>query len=231
MTFFISLLILSVGLYFIDLRGPLFDGFGGNLTAGIIGGFQFLFLALYLDANTEEKIDHIKKLVEKSEKLVSKREEILEVERDIHQFEHFLKYENWHNVRFPDVKDNDGHGLEYTIRPVRDGQTNEPIQLKKEMGDYYLIQVIGPASEAFLSSELLDVYEKSPIRDQEYYFCAYINRSWSMGSRDVFEFPFYLSSKMGEVEESIAANKFMEKYVSRDRKCQRIRSWRRFREY
>lgn len=190
---------------------PLIKDFGGNLFSGILGGFLFLFLTFYLDAQTEEKIDRIKDTVIKSEEKIAQREYLLKQEQTIFEFEQFIKNETYHNVRFPAIKPNvDSLGLEYTIRPVRDTATNEPIMRVSEMGSFYVVKVVGPAHA---TDENLHEYDGSPIRDNEYYFCRFINSSWHMGTNcPVTEHEFYLSSKVGPVEYGQSANEFMTTY-------------------
>lgn len=71
------------------------NGFGGNLITSIITGLLFVLLALYLDAQTEEKIDHIRDVTVKSETALAERERILRAERLIRRFEEFLRRELW----------------------------------------------------------------------------------------------------------------------------------------
>ena len=196
---------------------PLVDGFGGNLTSGIVGSFLFLFLALYLDAQTEEKIDHIRKVAAKSEELISKRESLLESERLILQFEQFMKKESYHDVRLPDLKPtSESLGLEYTIMPVRDPKTGEPVKRETEMDTMYVVKVKGPAHWEVLDAKARKEYENSPIRDDEFYFCRFFNDSWHMSTESVMlpqPHRFYLSGKVGPVQFGQSANEFMESFT------------------
>ncbi len=185
---------------------PLFRGFGGNLTSGVIGGILFLFLALFLDAQTEEKIDHIKDVTTKSEKIISEREQKIQEERDILHFDNFMKNESYHNITLPDL-----NGISYAIKPVRDAQTREPIMRTSEMGSSYIILVEHPAYLTVMSPVDLLEYDSSPIKDNCYYFCQFYNGSWHLSESNIGDrgYKFYLSSKGGHIEYGHAANEFM----------------------
>jgi hypothetical protein len=188
---------------------PLVDGYGGNLSSEIVGGLLFLLLALFLDAQTEEKIDNIRDVTSKSEALLSERERLLRNERTIRQFEEFLRRESYHDVRLTDLSPKPG--LEYTIIPVRDPVTGEPRRRETEMDTKYLVKVQGPAHWEVMDAEERKKYETSPIRNGEYYFCHFFNDSWHLGSDSVLPEPhrFYLSGKVGPGEWGESANAFM----------------------
>lgn len=195
---------------------PLLNGFPGNLIGEIFGGFLFLFLALHIDKETEEKIDKIVSLTDKSESLISNRERILENERAIERFEHFLKFESYHNIKFPDLQpDPESIGLEYTIIPVRDPKTGEPIKKSGEIWSSYIVQIHVPSYFKRLNSKKADKYNTSPIQENEYYFCRFFDGSWHM-SIDEYgseRFKFYLSGKVGPVEEIVTANQYMNERI------------------
>lgn len=193
---------------------PLFSNFGGNLIAGVLSGVLFLFLGLYFSSETEFKIDKIVNVTIESEKKLKEREDQLKRERDIFRFKNFVANENFHNVRFPQLKkDEDDLGLEYTIYPIRDSKNNEPVKKTSEMYEYYLVKVKGPAYLSVSNSAQRKKYDDSPIRDGQNYFCSYFNDSWNMTSGDFSEkwYSFYFSSKMGHVEYGESANEFMGK--------------------
>lgn len=193
---------------------PFFNDYGGNITAEILGGFLFLFLAFYINAMSEAKIDEIVDVTRKNESILANREKLLDRERSIDRFEQFLKRESYHNVRFPDLKldsDQDALGLEYKIEPIRDSKTGEPISKVTEMETLYIVKVIGPAYEKHLEEDELKKYEMSPMRDNEYYFCQFFDGSWQMSQKDVTDkwHKFYLSSKVGPVQWGADANEFI----------------------
>lgn len=217
-TIFVSFVLIYVTSYFPPSNDsyfyPLITNYGGNISSGIIGGFLFLFLTFYIDANTEEKIGQIHDTVRKSEEALSKREKILENEKSIFHFEQFMKNDSYYNVRFPSIiLGNQSIGIEYTIRPVRDSSTNEPIKKVTEMNSYYIVKIDGPANWEVMSSEDRQTYDESPVRDNEYYYCSFFNNSWHMSPDGTIKWDeFYLSSKMGPVEYGETANEFMATY-------------------
>ena len=185
---------------------PLIEGFGGNLTSGIVGGVIFLPLVLFLDAQTEKNIRYITQTTER-------RELLRDNERKISHFEDFMSKESYHNARFPDLKEEaEVFGLEYLIRPVREPQTGKPHKKISEMDSLFVIKVDQPANLDVLDSEQLAKYDSSPIHEDEYYFCRFFNNDWHMTTGEGFGewHRFYLSSKEGPVEYGISANEFME---------------------
>lgn len=195
---------------------PLIQGFGGNITAGIIQGLLFVFLALYLDAQTEEKICQIHAATTRSEEILKEREELLEKERTIDRFESFLREESCHNVTFPSLKtEANPLGLTYTIVPCRD-QNGMPLQHVTEMVKLSVIKLRGPAHWNVLSDIEKQDYLSTPFKEGEYYFCRYFNSSWHMmcGTGMDKAYPFYLSSKLGQIEYGESANNFMRQFNS-----------------
>lgn len=191
---------------------PLVDGYGGNLSAEIVGSLVFLLLAFYLDAEVEEKIDHIRDVTAKSEEILSRREQLLRNERAIAAFENFVRRETYHDVRFPDLQcEGAPLGLQYTIEPVRDPRTGEPASFETETSSAYVVKVRGPAYEEFLKDADRAAYAKSPIRENEFYFCRFFNEDWHMGTDfGGFDCPyrFYLSGKVGPAMSVPSANEF-----------------------
>ena len=183
---------------------PFIDGFGGNLTSGIVGGLIFLPLAFFLEAQNEQNIEFVAETTRK-------RNREIESERKILHFEEFMNRQGYHNVRYPDLKENEFFGLEYLIRPVRDQQTGEPRKKVSEMESMFLVKVERPAHLEVSKSERKLIYETSPIRDDEFYYCRFFNDDWHMttGDGDDPWYRFYLSSKVGPVEYGITANDFV----------------------
>ena len=181
------------------------EGFSGNLIGGIIGGFLFLFLTLHIGETTENKIEEIRSISKK-------REEDLEREKKIRQFDQFMAAESYHNVRFIEIGASPGKlGLEYTIEPVR-AEDGPPRRRKREMYSYYVVRVWPLQSEENMSTEQLNRYNQSPIREGEYYYCSFYNDEWHMGQESMPArwHKFYLSSKFGPMENGESANRFMD---------------------
>ncbi|MGB8931730.1 MAG: hypothetical protein WCC48_10835 [Anaeromyxobacteraceae bacterium] len=191
---------------------PLVDGYGGNLTAELVGGLLFLLLAFYLDAQTEANIAHIREVTQRSEEILAERERLLQQEKTIRQFEEFLRRESYHNVRFPEL--GPPPGLEYIVEPVRDSGTGEPRKYETEMATSYVVKIRGPAHWEVLSEAKRKPFEESPIRWGEYYFCQFFNDSWHMATSSlVFDgHPFYMSGKSGPVEYGESANSFVSSF-------------------
>jgi len=196
---------------------PLVDGYGGNLSAEIVGSLVFLLLAFYLDAEVEEKIDHIREAAAKSESILSRREDLLRNEMAIAGFESFQRRETYHDVRFPDLKSDEAPlGLQYTIEPVRDPQTGEPARFETETSSAYLVKVREPAYWDVMDDARRAAYENSPIRENEFYFCRFFNDDWHMGAAfGGFDCPyrFYLSGKLGPMISVPSANEFAESFL------------------
>ncbi len=218
------------------------DGFGGNVTSEILGGLLFLLLAFYVDATMEQNIEdirevatatkekseqiqelaaatkqnseEIREVATKSEQRLAERERILEDERAIFQFEQFMRKESYHDVVFPDLGPTRGlWGLEYTIEPVRDAKTGEPRKYQSEMTEAYIVRIRGPAHWEVMEPEDRKAYEDSPIRDAEYYFCQFYDRSWHMATGAIAPaYKFRLSGKTGPLEHGVSANEFMERF-------------------
>lgn len=184
----------------------------GTASTAILFGVINRYAIAVNREKSGEKTDDIHRLVKESEAVLAKREKLLEADRKIHQFEQFLRKESYHNIRFPKLKPHeDALGLEYTIRPVRDDKTGEPLKYETEMDAMYVVKVDGPAHISVMDAEALKGYEDSPIRDGEYAFCKFFNESWHLG-HDTFPTPFefYLSGKVGPVEYGQTANQFMQ---------------------
>lgn len=183
----------------------------GMATLAILSSVLNRYVIAVNREKSGETTKDIHALVVKSEALISRRETLLEIEGKIEQFKQFLRRESYHNIRFPLLKsDHNSMGLEYTIRPVRDPDTNEPVKYETEMSSAYLVYVQGPAHIEVMSKERIKDYEDSPIRDGEYAFCKFLNDSWHLGFESFpGQYEFYLSGKVGPVEHGQTANQFM----------------------
>jgi hypothetical protein len=190
------------------------DGFGGSLISSGIVALSFFLLALFFDKLLENKVDRIQQVSANSEQILYERERLLEVERNILRFEQFLKKESYHEVRFPDITTaHERLGLLYRIEPVRDSETGDPRVYRTEMREFYVIKVRGPAYYELMSCDRQAEYADSPIRSNEYYFCAFGDDSWRMGTEASYlPYRFYLSGKVGPVESVISANQFMARF-------------------
>lgn len=189
------------------------QGLSGNLFIGVICSFLFLLLTFYWDKRTEEKIDHIQKVVCKSEELISKRERLLKEERLMLQFEQFMKTESHAHAKFPNLKPKTSFGgLTYHIIPMRFPETGEPVKYVTEMHTRYVVKVTGPAYSKYLSPKQCKEYENSPILEDAFYFCSFFNGSWQMDDQSLLTSPhtFYLCGKDTGVEYGQSANKYME---------------------
>jgi hypothetical protein len=205
LTFFYANYLKNIG-----ASASLLEGFSGNLLGEILGGFLFLLLALHLDSHTDRKIDEIQRASIENERILKQRQELLDIERKIQQFDQFMATESYHNIRFPDLKPTpDDLGLEYTIEPVRDTD-GKPKRLVREMSNYYVVRLrFIRDDEDDMNPERLAKYENSPIRENEYCFCAFFNGEWHLGQDSFPMHKFYLSSKIGPVENGISPNQFM----------------------
>ena len=184
----------------------------GTASTAILFGVINRYAIAVNRERSGEKTDDIHRLVKESELVLSKREKLLESDMKIHHFEQFLRKESYHDIRFPNLKHHeDSLGLEYTIRPIRDEKTGEPLKYETEMNTLYVVKVDGPAHASFMKSDRLKEYEESPIRDGEYAFCKFYNNAWHLGY-ETFPQPyeFYLSGKVGQVEYGQSANQFMQ---------------------
>lgn len=195
---------------------PIINGFNGNLTASILSGVLFLFIALHVDAMTKVQIDRIEKVTTRSEEVLAERERALNNERAVSQFEEFMKKKSYYDVRFPDLKPegSDSLGLQYRIIPKRDSKTGGPFKKETETETSFVVKVIGPAYYKHMEPEDRKRYEASPICDNEYYFCQFYNDSWHMGRESVGRdwFKFYLSGIVGPVQWGQSANEFMSSF-------------------
>ena len=64
--------------------------------------------------------------------------------------------------------------LNYEIQFVKDETTNIPKKVKAvDFFDFYIIKIIAPSFSRDLTEEELKKYEKSPIREGEYYACRF----------------------------------------------------------
>lgn len=178
------------------------QGFKGNLFGEILGGVAFVILGLHLG----QRLD---KLVEKD---IEDRKHAERVRRLEEQFDHFLRYEAWHDARFPSLV-TPAHpiGLDYTIEPVRD-ESGEPRVHRTEMHTSYLVRVREPAQRAFSDALHLADYEAAPIHCGEYYLARFYNGSWHMGQSSVGDdwLPCYLSGKLGHAEFGFYANSLLD---------------------
>jgi len=183
---------------------PLLTGFRGNTISGIIVGFMFLLLALFLSAGIEA-------IQRETNDLIRRRAEEEEDAKKIRQFKNFLLGESYHNVRFPKLTTPQFRlGLEYTIEPVR-GPDRKPRQLATEMEVFEIVKVRSIAHREVLSPEERREYEAAPIHTGEYYFCRFYNRAWHMGRTNMLKnwHEFYLSGKVGPVQSGFSANHFL----------------------
>jgi hypothetical protein len=206
-----------VSLVFYPIQDPtLLGGFRGNTISGIIVGFMFLFLALYLGAGietiqkeTHELVRRIDEIQQRTHELVSRQSDDEEDRKKIRAFENFLSSESYHDAIFPDLKTElHGLGLNYRIIPVRDA--NGPRRHVTEMEIFYVVRVDSVSYRDQLGPEELLEYDAAPIRTGEFYFCRFYNHSWHMGltTMGVGWQPFYLGGKVGPVEHGIKANDF-----------------------
>jgi Ca2+/Na+ antiporter len=180
----------------------------------LVGAF-FLCLALYFDQSTEEKIEKIKSLTEKSERALTRREQELDLERKRQRFINFMESENYHNIRIPELKTtNQQIGLEYTIVPVRDPNTQKPIKYENEMESMYIVKVNEPACWDVIkeTSDIRREYDESVIKIDAYYYCKLYNYNWHLSIDNIKYFEFYLSSKVGTCYTVISANTYMEQF-------------------
>lgn len=213
--------ILLIFLYFLPkltFLEPYTRDFNGNIAGEIIGGVLFLFLALHLQKESDERLrqvdDRLLKVdssIETMEKIVIEREEMLRREKEIFRFKQFLENEAYHNIRFPDLVFSEGSlGLEYTIEPCR-SDLNHPLVRSSEFENLYLIKIRDIAFRNVMNKEDFIEYESSPIHLGEYYFCSYYNGSWHMSleSGAAKDYKFYLSGKSGEGEYGTSANEFV----------------------
>lgn len=197
-----------------------------DFSINIFVGILFLLLALNFDQSLEEKINIINELTQKSENALTRREEELESEKRWQRFIHFLENDTHYNIRIPETKTSvHPLGLEYTIEPVRDANTNKLILYKNSMEQMHIIKIREPAGWEFILStksyeEHIKNYEKSFIKVGEYYFCKFFNNKWNLSFDHIKFYEFYLSSKMGEVYRVISASKYMDNYEDelRDKK-------------
>jgi hypothetical protein len=182
---------------------PYICNFSGNIIAGVLGGFLFLFLALYIQADTDEKIDRISKITES-------RMRTLESEATIAQFERVMEKESYYDIRFPGV--GNPFGLEYTMFPVRDQKTHKPTKKTVEADESYVVKIVLPEGFESMNPEDREKYKTSPIKVNTYYFCQFYKDSWHMGTESVGMnwYKFYLSGKVGPVQWGQSANQFME---------------------
>jgi hypothetical protein len=195
---------------------PVLEGFGGNITAGVVGSFLFLLLTVHLDKRTTRQIDRIHQAASKSEEILSRRQRILRNQEHMQQFDDFLRRHSYYDVRFPDLKSApELLGLQYTIEPIRDPKTNQPLKHETEMEVKYVIRVQGPDHWQFMKKVEQEAYEGSPIREGEYYFCQFFNDSWHMAPDSVGAEAhcFYLSGKVGPSERGTSANAFVARTV------------------
>lgn len=199
------MLVLAGTLIFVPLQDPvLITGFRGSVISGIFGGMMFLFLGLYLN-------EEIERLIQETHDLIAAREARDANQRKVEQLLRFLRNEQYHDARFPDLKTSaDPAGLDYTIEPVRDA-AGRPRRMVTEMDEAYVVRVRGPAHREVRDPESLAEYENAPIRTKEYYFCRFYNSDWHMGQDSIGWkwHRFYLSGKVGPVEHGISANEFI----------------------
>lgn len=189
--------------------GRLMKDFQGNLVAGLIANAVFLILAVKLDEDTSVRIKRIEEAASLSEAVLKKREEDIDRERRITRFEQFIKVENYHNVRFPDlVREHYSLGLEYTIRPVRDSNSSPKVR-SGEMYSYWIVEIQSPAFENVLKPKQLEQFYDSPIQVGSYYYCLFRNNDWHMSDDGGTMHRFRLSSKLGPVESGMSADQFM----------------------
>jgi hypothetical protein len=179
-------------------------GFRGNTISGIIAGFMFLFLTLFLSAGIEA-------IQRETNLLIRRQTDEEEDTQKIQQFKQFLRTESYHDVCFPQIKTPQyGLGLQYTIEPVREAD-GTPRQLRTEMEVFDIVKVRSIANRNVLTVEERREYEAAPIYTGEYYFCRYYNRAWHMGKMNTLVnwHEFYLSSKVGPVVHGFSANYFV----------------------
>lgn len=131
-----------------------------------------------------------------------------EIDQKIARFLSFLKNESQHNIRLLDIGD---EAWEYNISPERD-ENGDPKFLDDEINKAYVIKVNEIAHYSVRSDEDLKIYEKSPIRTSEYYFCSFYNEDWYMSdSEGPGGYRFKLSSKMGQCKNTEYANSYLGK--------------------
>ena len=163
-----------------------------NVTAGFINLCLLLFIVHRFHKENTKRIHEIKEISEKNEDVLKRTEFLFEQEQKIAQFEKFLKFGSYRNVRFPDLTFlNHPIGLRYTIQPARDDEF-KPRKKSSEMGSYWIVKVLGPANEKFLSNDELLEYENSPIKDGEYYWCSFFNDEWHMSEDSLKWHKFHL---------------------------------------
>ncbi len=186
----------------------LFDGFWGNVTAGIFTSIAILLLALAADQKTNAKIDRIVDVTKESERMLSQRERMLMRELVYNGFIEFLKKGNSYCVRFKNLKRKDGWGLEYEILPCHD-EDGTPKQRKSENFNWYVIKVVGYAYPNGMERDDLIEHEKSPIKLDEHYYCEFSDDSWRMSTDGFHWHEFHLSGRVGPCESVESANCFM----------------------
>jgi hypothetical protein len=188
-----------------DKDPALLSGFRGNVISGLFGGVLFLLFGFYLNHELE-------KLQIETHTLTVERAIRDEEQRKIERFMAFLRTEQYHDVRFPNLKTpTEPLGLVYTVEPVRD-ENGEPKRHVSEMDVSYVVKVRCVAQEEERTSENLADYDNAAIHTGEFCFCRFYNGEWHMG-RDVLGFTewhsFYLSGKVGPIQHGMSANDFV----------------------
>lgn len=157
-------------------------------------------------------VEKLRSTTQQTLALIEKWQNDLRLREEVRRFEKFMANESHHDIRLPELAtDKRRLGLEYTIRPVRDGQ-GVALHDKGEMRSRWVVEVVGPAQESVMKAEDLEEYESSPIRDGEYYYCEFYNDSWHLGDGGLSNaYSFYLSGKVGPVEHLEDANDFVDR--------------------
>lgn len=182
------------------------NGFGGNITSGLVTGILLAPLALYLTAETDAAVSHIRTEVERQKR-------IFDNERKMRAFERVLEKDSYYDILFPDLRFRpDSYGLQYTILPIRDPDTGLPVKYEDEMQTLYVIKVDEPAQRDVLSKEQREEYDHSPIEVGKHYFCAFFNDSWHLGEDNINQpYKFFPSGKVGPVIHGMPADDFVKR--------------------
>ena len=108
--------------------------------------------------------------------------------------------------------------LEYEIEFVKDDTTKIPKNKTFFSQKFYIIKIISPANTKYSEDEKLKKYEKSPIKEGEYYSCRFDEErcSWILGENlslgNEYEgfYKFYVSTfTSGKAEGVFSANEIM----------------------